>query len=110
MKLYGEYNKVIKKIGKIEKAYFTTFNMDIAFVEKLQELSLTEQEYYDLESRKSEAQNYLDRIPGIQSHIAAFNFQGLEEAVAKKMTSYIENTPVVVAKEAISVKFVGQSI
>ena len=34
MKLYSEYEKVIKKIGKIEKAYFTTFNMDIEFVEK----------------------------------------------------------------------------
>ncbi len=35
MKLYSEYKKVItEKIGKIEKAYFTTFNMDIAFVEK----------------------------------------------------------------------------
>jgi len=34
MKLYDEYNEVIKKIGKIKKAYFTTFNIDIVFVEK----------------------------------------------------------------------------
>jgi len=34
MKLYDEYKKVIKKLGKIEKAYFTSFNIDISFVEK----------------------------------------------------------------------------
>jgi len=34
MKLYSRYKKVIEKIGKLEKAYFTTFNMDIEFVEK----------------------------------------------------------------------------
>ena len=34
MKIYSEYKSVIKKLGKIEKAYFTTFNLDIGFVEK----------------------------------------------------------------------------
>lgn len=34
MKLYREYITVIKNIGSIKKAYFTTFNMDIEFVEK----------------------------------------------------------------------------
>lgn len=34
MKLYNEYIKVLKKLDKIEKAYFTTFNLDISFVEK----------------------------------------------------------------------------
>jgi len=34
MKLYDEYKKAIKKLGKIEKAYFTSFNIDINFVEK----------------------------------------------------------------------------
>jgi hypothetical protein len=34
MKLYSKYKKVLEKIGKLEKAYFTTFNMDIEFVER----------------------------------------------------------------------------
>lgn len=34
MKIYSEYKNVVKKLGKIEKAYFTTFNLDIGFVEK----------------------------------------------------------------------------
>jgi len=34
MKLYSKYKDVIRKIGKLEKAYFTTYNMEIEFVEK----------------------------------------------------------------------------
>lgn len=34
MKLYLEYTNAIKKIGKINRAYFTTFNIDSEFVEK----------------------------------------------------------------------------
>lgn len=33
MKIYEEYKKVIKKIGTIKKAYFTSFNLDVDFVE-----------------------------------------------------------------------------
>lgn len=36
MKLYQKYKNILSKksIGKLEKAYFTTFNIDISFVEK----------------------------------------------------------------------------
>ena len=33
MKIYDQYKKVVKKIGKLKKAYFTTFNLDVDFVE-----------------------------------------------------------------------------
>jgi len=34
MKIYKEYKDTIKKIGTLKKAYFTTFNLDIDFVER----------------------------------------------------------------------------
>lgn len=34
MKIYEKYKKAIKDIGTLEKAYFTTFNLDIDFVER----------------------------------------------------------------------------
>jgi len=34
MKLYEKYKDTVAKLGKIDKAYFTTFNLDIGFVVK----------------------------------------------------------------------------
>lgn len=56
MKILNEFRNLVKKIGKLEKAYFTTYNISLSFVEKYILTSLfdldpckDEYDYYDLD-------------------------------------------------------------
>ena len=103
-KLYKHFVERLGEIGRLKRAWFTTFNLDISFFEKYMLSALLGKDYHDVktphdyEALSAELANDAEELDGIKTEVRVFYDYRTLKTEGKPKQSTVHLHPVALKK------------